>query len=372
MSQEQEDTALTSDQVLFIGNGRSAVCWYRIALPACYLGCDWIGVDENMALGTGIVRGCTQMPNFDDYKVIVWQQPRSQAARQLIKRFRAEGKIVIIDCDDYLESVRKSKDHDFRSEKAFSKKEMDNWARTMNMVDGVIVSTEWLAKKYAPLNKNIWVCKNGLDLGRYDKDRAAHPGVNIGWAGATGHSIAFGAVFDALERIMKEFPYVNFISIGQPFANELVARGIDQNRLIAIPWTSIELYPNPMTMFDVALAPARESNWYRAKSQLRHYEAAAVGAATVGTSWLYDEIVDGVTGLLVEENTADAWYEKLKVMVTDHQARMKMQKLSRHMAYEEFDMQNRRLQWMVVLDDLAHKIKQQKEETNGTLVSAAE
>ena len=356
-----DSSSLTSDEVLFIGNGRSAVCWYRIAIPAVFLGCDWMGVDDNVNLGTGIVRGGTQMANFDDYKVIIWQQPRSPQARATINRLQKQGKKIIIDCDDYLEGVRKSKDHDFREAQAFSKKEMDHWSRTMRKADGLIVSTDWLAKKYSPFNDNVWVCKNGLDLGRYDKDRAAHPGVNIGWAGATGHMMSFGPVMDALQRILSEFPYVNFVSIGQPFANEFVNRGIDVNRLVSIPWTSIELYPNAMTMFDIALAPARESNWYKAKSQLRYYEAAAVGAATIGTSWLYDEIVDGMTGLKVETGTADEWYEKMKLLVTDHQLRQKMQAISRKVAYEEFDMTNRRRQWMGVLEDVAQQIKQEAE-----------
>lgn len=355
---------LTSSEILFIGNGRSPICWYRIAVPAMFLGCDWIGVDDNLNMGTGIVRGGTQFPDFDNYKLIIWQQPRSSAAITLMKKLQDDGKKVIIDCDDYLEGVRKSKDHDFKNEKTFSKKEMDKWARIMRMADGLILSTEWLRNKYKEYNENIWVCKNGLDLGRYAKDRAEHPGVNIGWCGATGHTMAFQNVMEAIERVMKELPYTNFISIGQPFANALVERGIEPHRLVSVPWTSIELYPNAMTMFDIALAPARESNWYRAKSQLRYYEAAATGAATVGTGWLYDEIVDGITGLKVETGSADEWYEKIKLLATDHQQRRKMQTIARSVAYEEFDIMNRRRQWMDVFEAIAQSLG----ETDGSSV----
>lgn len=363
-----ETQALTSADVLFIGAGRSPVCWYRIALPAMFLGCDWVGVDDAFNLGAGVVRGATRMPNFDDYKVIVWQQPRSPHARKIMSDLQKAGKKVIVDCDDYLEGVRKSKDHDFRNEKTFSKKEMDKWQRTMKVADGVIVSTDWLANKYGQYNQKVWVCKNGLDLGRYDKDRADHPGVNIGWCGATGHSISFLPIMGAIERIMKEFPFTNFISIGQGFANELAQCGVPSQRIVAIPWTSIELYPNAMTMFDIALAPARESGWYKAKSQLRYYEAAAVGAATIGTGWLYDEIIEGITGLKITDGSPDEWYEKMKFLVTNHNARSKMQRMARHVAREEFDMLNRRQQWAMVLDDVA---KQIREENNVGVVGAA-
>jgi len=155
---------------------------------------------------------------------------------------------------------------------------------------------------------------------------------------------------------MEEFSYVNFISIGQNFAEAMSQRGVDQKRIIGIPWTSIELYPNAMTLFDIALAPARDSNWYRAKSQLRYYEAAASGACTVGTGWLYDEIIDGITGFKVETGTTEEWYEKLKICVTDHHLRGKMQQMSKAMAWNEFDMMNRRNQWMDVFDDVAREM----------------
>jgi glycosyltransferase involved in cell wall biosynthesis len=364
---EEKQATLTSEEVLFVGNGRSAVCWYRIAVPAMFLGCDWVGVNENFDMGAGLVKGTTQTPNLDNYKVIIWQQPRSQHARALIKKLQEQGKKVIVECDDYLEGVRKSKDHDFKSEKAFSKRELEKWQATMITADGLIVSTPWLAKKYSQFNENIFICKNGLDLGRYDKSRAPHPGVNIGWAGATGHVMSFAPVLDALQRILEEFPYVNFISIGQQFASEFQARGIEQKRLVTIPWTSIELYPNAMTMFDIAIAPARETNWYRAKSQLRYYEAAAVGAATIGSGWLYDEILEGITGFKVDEGNSEEWYQKMKILVSDHVLRNKMQRMARHVAREEFDMANRRHQWTGVLEHLANQLK--KEADNGSLVT---
>lgn len=354
MTEVSSEQKLESKDILFIGAGRSAVCWYRVAVPAIFLGADWCGFDDNLDIGCGIVRGGTQYPDFNNYKVIIYQQPRSPKAMQLIRDLRKSGKKVLIDCDDYLHGVRKSKDHDFRNEKVFGVKELAKWERIMSNCDGLILSTEWLAKKYSKFNNKVWVCKNGLDLGRYDKTPPGHPGVNIGWAGATGHIMSFAPVLDAVAKIMSEYPYVNFISVGQNFAQALAERGVPSNRIIGIPWTSIELYPNAMMLFDIALAPARESNWYKAKSQLRHYEAAAAGACTLGSAWLYDEIIDGMTGFQIHSD--EEWYTRMEELVTNHQMRQKMQKISRAVAWSDFDMAHRRTQWMHVLDEVAQTL----------------
>ena len=345
------EDVITSKDILFIGIGRSAVCWYRAALPAMYLGADWVGLTDELHYATGIV--ADGVPRYTNYRIVVWQQPRSPEARQVMKRMQDHGIKVLIDCDDYLHAVRKSKDHDFRDARAFSKKELEKFERTLRQADGLILSTEWLADRYRRFNENVYVCKNGLDLGRYLKAKPEHPGVNIGWAGATGHANAFSEVFNAVKRVMDEHPETHFISVGQPFADRLMEMGIHPGRIQSIPFTSIELYPNPMMLFDIALAPSRDTNWYRAKSQLRYYEAAAVGAATLGNASLYDEIEDGVTGYQIQSNSEAEWYERLNHLVENHDHRLDMQREARRRALEQFDMTVRSEQWVKVFEEVA-------------------
>lgn len=342
-------------QVLFVGMGRSAVCWYRAALPAMYLGADWVGVGDNLEYATGICKNDSREPNYDEYAIIIWQQPRSSAARAKIKELRAKGKIVLLDVDDYLHGVRRMKDHDFTGEKAFSVKQMREWERTMSLSDGIICSTQWLADKYSKFAPRTWVCMNGLDLGRYDKSRTMFRGVNIGWAGATGHIMAFEPVLNAVVNIMRRHDFVNFVSVGQPFADVLPAKfGIPENRIFAVPFCSIEAYPNAMSLFSVALAPARDSGWYRAKSALRYYEAAAIGVPTIGQDWLYPEIIDGKTGFKVTDPSE--WEDHLEFMVNNHVPRFEMGVHSRNEAWTKFDMAVRCKQWEDVFVEVAQDL----------------
>lgn len=57
---------------------------------------------------------------------------------------------------------------------------------------GLIVSTDFLARRYRTFNSNVFVCRNDLDLKRFDLTRVPRGRVNVGWSGATGHAEALG------------------------------------------------------------------------------------------------------------------------------------------------------------------------------------
>jgi glycosyltransferase involved in cell wall biosynthesis len=69
------------------------------------------------------------------------------------------------------------------------------------------------------------------------------------------------------------------------------------DRAIEVGWTAIEVYPAAMANFDIALAPATNSAFFRGKSDLRWLEASAIGIPTVADPAVYPLIEDGVTGL---------------------------------------------------------------------------
>lgn len=363
---------LETKDILFVGVGNSAICWYRIALPAMYLGCDWAGLDHNLRFVTGIVNKNTEQPILDQYKIVVWQQPRTREHLQAIRRLRSLGVIVVAEVDDYLHGVRNMKDHDFSGHKrqagatnkkgfrqnkaperinSFSKKSLASFDSCLRECDAMIASTEWLANKYRAmfptLRESTHVCLNGLDLGRYDKGRPNMSGVTLGWAGATGHQYAFDRISPVIEGIMNDYDNVNFVSIGQSFAEKWPQFG---NRILSLPFTSLENYPNGMTMFDIALAPARESDWYRAKSALRAYEAAALGVPIVASSIVYSELPHGVVGYIAD--TPEEWDARLRELIEDEAKRTEMGLNARKWAWDELDMAVRCTQWDKALYDI--------------------
>jgi glycosyltransferase involved in cell wall biosynthesis len=315
-------------QALFVGLSASRIAWFRIVLPALFLGCDWVGVDglpPKLRFSTGYVKQATQMARFEDYPIVVVQQPRGRGWFDLIGKLQARGIKVLVEIDDFVHGIRKAVDHDFREE--YTREVVRQMELCMRRADGMIVSTEYLARRYRRFNRRVWVCPNGLDMARYRLSRPQRPlldgkpAVTIGWAGATGHTRGIFPWLEVVDRVMRRHSHVRFCSVGYPFA-EMFQEGYGK-RAISIPFAFLETYPAAMTAFDVALAPAGESAFYRAKSELRAVEAGALGIPTVADPGLYGEaVIDGETGILAD--TPAAAEEALELLVCDDALRLRM------------------------------------------------
>lgn len=257
--------------ILFVGQGKTPVCWYRAALPAMHLGADWVGIyigddprHPGLYVSTGLVKNNTQEPVFEDYRVVILQQPLGSMWFDRIKGLQARGIKVLYEVDDYLHGVHKAKGHDYA--RFYKKDVLPKFELCMRACDGLIASTEFIARRYKKFNPNTYVCRNGIDLARYALTIPERPTVSIGWAGATGHTIQMvnwlnGGLLD----VIGGRDHVNFVAIGQPQLAQAVQQIHGESRAIGIPFTSIECYPSAMCLFDIALAPAGDSSWYRGK-----------------------------------------------------------------------------------------------------------
>ena len=288
-------------RVLFMGIGPTPICYYRCMLPAMAMGCDWVGISgkpPKFLVDTGIVKGTTQTPKLlsGDYDIVVVQQPHGPEWLDLIARMQAKGVKVIFEVDDYLHAIRHMEDHTSRDK--YTARLLTEIEAAMQACDAMIVSTKWLKIKYQKFNSNAFVCRNGIDLRRYQLERPDRGDmVNVGWAGATGHLKAIAPWLLRVSQIMQLRENTTFVSIGQPFADGFKKGGWG-TRALAVPFAAIEQYPAAMTLLDIALAPAGTSRFHRGKSDLRWVEASALGIPVIASPLIYDEILDGVTGFI--------------------------------------------------------------------------
>lgn len=332
--------------ILFIGMGQTSVCWYRCALPALNLGADWCGVvnePPNLGIATGIVRNDTRLPDYDDYKVVVIQQPFGQRWLKLIRELQASGIKVIFEVDDYLHGVGKQRHHDFA--KSYSRKRLREFELCMRVCDALICSTDYIARRYRSFNPNVFVCRNGIDAARYDLTLPPRETVNIGWAGATGHKETLVAWMNqAVLPVMAEHEETCFVSVGDPFLSEAIKPIVGERRAVGTPFTMLENYPAAMTMIDIAIGPAGKTNWYRGKSDLRWLEAAALGIPIVADAELYSEIDHGRTGYKVTSpGEARGIIEQL---VVDPEARRRVGYAARHHARHQRGADIAALHWL--------------------------
>lgn len=333
--------------ILFMGIGKSAVLWYRCALPAHYLGADWVGVrgePPQVQVMTGIVRGDTALPRYADYKVIILQQVAGKRWLHQINSLKERGLKVLYECDDYLHGVAKQKSHDFA--KYYTKGHLAKHEMCMRACDGIICSTDYIARRYAKFNRNIYVCRNGLDTERYQLTRPPRPTVNVGWAGATGHMHTLVPWLNAVIVEMRSRPELCFVSIGQQGLGEVVNETIGEQRAIGIGFAPLESYPAAMCMFDIALAPAGNTSWYRGKSDLRWLEAGVLGVPIIADPVVYPDIEHGVTGF--HATTPAEMTAALRMLLDDEALRRRVGQAAREHVHRERSIEILAPQWMEV------------------------
>jgi glycosyltransferase involved in cell wall biosynthesis len=341
-------------QILFLGIGKSSVFWYRCALPAIHLGADWCGVrgdPPNVVVMTGLVRGETSLPNYADYKVVVLQQVYGRKWLLKIRQLQANGIKVIYEIDDYVHGVDKQAGHDYA--KYFTKDRLREYEMCMRVCDGIITSTDYIARRYAKYNRNIYICRNGLDLARYQLTRPERPTTNIGWAGATGHIQALVPWINATIPVLRSHPDTAWVSIGgEQGVAEMVGKAIGRERhAIGIPFTTLECYPAAMCMIDIMLAPAGKTGWYRGKSDLRWLEASALGIPVIADPIVYPEIEHGVTGFHAE--TPQQVTEILRELIADEELRTRVGKQARDYVELHRSSEDAAMQWSEVLSAVA-------------------
>lgn len=340
---------IASDRILFVGIGTSAVCYYRVLLPASMIGADYVGLygdPPDAKYATGLVKGDSALPKFMDYDVVVLQQPRGPGWMKLIRALQAEGILVIFEVDDYLHGIRYQKDHDFKE--AFDRRALAEYEAAMKLCDAVITTTESIATAYKNFNKKIYVCPNGVDVNRYNYRLPSREHTAIGWAGATGHRDAIVPWLQAVARVMAARPNVNFVSIGQPYG-EGFREHFGDERSLSIPFAAIEQYPAAMTSIDIAIGPAAHTSFYRGKSDLRFLEAGALGIPIVAHPLVYESVKHGVTGMLAA--SPDEVYKHLLTLVDDRDLAGHIGANARRYVHAERSAEIAAARWSEVIED---------------------
>lgn len=325
---------LDPSEILFMGIGKSPVCWYRCALPALAIGADWVGIASQppgVQVVTGQVRGDSKLPNYDDYKVIIVQQVFGRAWLKQIHALKDRGIKVLYETDDYLHGVAKQAGHNWASD--FTQRRLAFHESAMRVCDGIITTTDYIARRYAKFNPNVYVCPNGVDVARYQLTRPHRATTNIGWAGGTGHAKAVLPWLGAMVGVMRAKEDTCFVSIGEPKFATAVSQSLIPQRSLGIPFIPIECYPAAMTNIDIALAPAEKTTWFRGKSDLRWLEASALGIPTIADPIVYPKIKHGVTGF--HADTPEKMADILTTLIDDGALRDRVGQQAREYVYSE-------------------------------------
>ncbi len=202
----------------------------------------------------------------------------------------------------------------------------------LKLSDGFIVSTEYLKSKLSELcpGKPIYVIKNSLDFDIWDKVQIptqAHTEnpnlVRITYSGCQNHSGDIEIIKRPLMALLDEFPDLEFVSLPHKSTDDIKNpryKRINQ-------WVPLSIFPQSYAGWetDIAIAPLRDHELNRAKSNLRWLESSALKIPMIASNIepFKKSISHKKDGILVSNSEKD-WYEAMKALIVEKRERTRM------------------------------------------------
>lgn len=281
----------------------------------------------------------------------VWQLASSLSVLAFFHALKSKypGKPFITECDDWLFDVPSYNiaSNPYRPGSQFEEVAFEQF----KMSDAIIVSTQFIKDHLLELfpGKQIYVIPNSIDFQVWDSVEAVplinkEPGrIRIGYTGSGNHGGDLEVVKEPILAILDEFPNVEFITAGA------MSRGSSDDKQVLIMhdrsvvsdrWTHIKDWPAAVKgwQMDIGIAPLRDSNFNRAKSNLRWLEYGALGIPTVASKVYPFEksIKDGKDGYLCLGK--QSWYDALRELVVNEQKRKEVGQNAYRRIKKESDM----------------------------------
>lgn len=189
-----------------------------------------------------------------------------------------------------------------------------------------------IVKWYGKHPKSIKVLPNFIDLNKYNKNvvpPVKRDKIVVGFFGSNTHvvDIVMPEYLNALERICKEFPNVEYRTVGLFLPQIKTKLGSKYSFLLGeadvYRWTTT-LWPKMMSECDIFTAPLVYSNFSKCKSNIKALEiGAGEKPAVFSDIRQYREMIKhGENGFLA--STEYEWYKYLKELVVDSKKRKDM------------------------------------------------
>lgn len=343
--------------IFVIPAGFSGCAFWRMRLPFQML--SKVGTKFNVLISQ-IADKSIQLQQIEEFTnradIISLQAPGHHEAAYLIRLFKNKGKKVVVDYDDYSfdlsptnpryaelgtkECELLGKD----SKPLYSWKNGENgfdlqsnidryngFVECVKEADMVTVTTDYLASKFLPLNKNTVVLPNSVDMSLWKsvpKGKGTEGEIRIGWFGGDSHFADLWIFRRVIPRILKKYPAVKLV-IQAPMVDFWLEafKDIPAERVEWYGWTDLKFYTLFLASrgFDIGMCPLEPDNEFnKCKSGIKQFEFAAFGVPSVCQNMLpYSEVVkDGHNGYLA--STEQEWEEKLSRLIEDASLRKRV------------------------------------------------
>lgn len=216
--------------------------------------------------------------------VVVMQRPKDEKSLNLVRLLKIKGKKVIFENDDTyllgkgidLNILENDKQRELV--KSFDK----NINAIISESDGAIASTEFLAKEYSVLNKNVAVCKNCIDpMDELDCAKNTTGKFRIGFLGSVTSNDDYIHIKDDIRKLDARGD-ITIVILGVKYKNGTHISFMDKDYLFWNSLKNVEWHPyvnitEAMSTYaslalDLAIIPRQDSYFNRCKSNLKFLE----------------------------------------------------------------------------------------------------
>jgi len=295
----------------------------------------------------------------------VWQTVSNRGALALILCAKdLFKKPVVMEIDDWLFDLPAYNiaSHPFTPNSEFE------WVaiEQMKASDAFIVSTHYIEGKLKDMfpDKPIYVIPNSLDFDIWDnltptvgKEFDKEDGViRIGYTGCGNHIGDLELIKMPILKLLEEFPKLELmLPLRYAVGKRTLWEDIEHPRIKFLDrWVPVDKYPAELAAWkiDIGVAPLRDNDFNRAKSNLRWLEYSALKVPSV-MSRVYpfrNTVKDGETGLIC--NSELEWYEALKSLIVDEQKRKTLGNNAYAVVKRDFNMDTTAAKYAAVLKEI--------------------
>jgi hypothetical protein len=243
-----------------------------------------------------------------------------ERAERLAREAKAHGAAVVWDDDDDVGSISKRNQAYRKIGGVHSERRLVRMRRIFRLADLVTAPSAMLADRLREAGaSHAAVIENQLPDQFLDVERRPHQGLTIGWIAALEHQFDVESlpIRGVLQRLLDERADVEVVTIGL----RLGLRGERYRPIDLVPLLELT---QAAAVFDIGIAPIADSDFNRARSNVKLKEYAAAGAAWLASSiGPYAQMGERQGGRLVAD---DRWHEELSRLVDKPRERRKLAK----------------------------------------------
>ena len=354
--------------IVFFPKDQMGCGFYRMLMPAHQLKMQGLANIE-------VVYDPYNKAVFDWAHIIVVQRPTSYDMAEFIQYYRAQGKKVIYEIDDYMQGILP--DNPARPFWEHIGGHISRGMHCMRLCNAVTVTTPRLQKEYSFYNPNIHAIPNYIDKELWEQplknkefyeDRKNDDKIRIGWEGCVGHRQDLQLIAKVLEDLILEYkgkvvlslfgftPLDIFLSL--PNMHQKCSSCGNTGPLEYFPAVPLLEYPTRLRemAWDIGIAPTVSIAFNDCKSDLRFKEYSMLGIPTVASDMpaYNDSIKNDFTGILCKDSYK-SWYNSLKSLIEDEVKRKEMGANARVWAETKF-IQDNILDWAKIYNKIFNTV----------------